>query len=96
VIGDGESYNDRMPLPASLSMLESSAKAVRDLGGGTTGREIRDVSTLLTMLFGVPVSAVGRPIGYAVDVEAGNVRPGGTVDYLRGLVTGQASEGTRR
>ncbi|MEY5099748.1 MAG: hypothetical protein RJA36_2467, partial [Pseudomonadota bacterium] len=33
VIGDGESYNDRMPLPASLSMLESSAKAVRDLGG---------------------------------------------------------------
>jgi hypothetical protein len=96
VLGDGESWNDRMPLPAALSLMEQSFKSVRNLGDGASGREVRDVGTLLTMLFGVPVSVVARPAGYAVDVAGGDVQPSGPADLVRGLITGRAAEGTRK
>jgi hypothetical protein len=41
---------------------------------------------------GVPVAVLGRPLGYAVDVNRGKVNPTSNADYVRGLITGKASE----
>jgi len=64
--------------------------------GKLSGRNVRDVLTLLTLLTGVPVSALGKPIGYAMDADAGKFEPTGPVDYGRGLLTGVASEASKR
>lgn len=93
---DDKSWNDRMPQPAVLSIPERGLKALMGLDDGATGSRVRDVLTFASALVGVPLSVAGRPAGYAMDVEAGKVKPTGPVDYVRGLVTGQASEASKR
>ena len=60
-----------------------------------TGRDVRDLLTALSVLSGVPVAGLSRPLGYQADVNSGKVTPAGVADYLRGLVTGRAAPGTR-
>lgn len=96
VFTDDRGYNDRMPLPATLGLLEGGIKSLAGLGNGATGREIQDTATLLTVLFGLPLSALGRPAGYLADVAGDKVQPTGAVDFVRGVVTGRASEASRR
>jgi hypothetical protein len=45
---------------------------------------------------GVPVTVLGRPIGYAIEVERGKIEPTSSADYIRGLATGKASESSRQ
>ena len=63
---------------------------------GNWRRAARDTLTLVTLTTGLPAAALGRPIGYAADVAQGRVDPTGPVDAVRGLVTGTASEESRR
>jgi hypothetical protein len=51
-------------------------------------KDIVDVSTLLDMLTGYPFEPFGRALGYQTAVSAGKARPSSTVDYIRGLATG--------
>lgn len=93
-------YDDRMSLSPSIQALEAAtfgvAKTAENVAQGQlSGRNVRDVLTLLTLLTGVPVSALGKPIGYAMDAEGGKIQPTGPVDYGRGLITGIASEASR-
>ena len=60
-----------------------------------TGKNVRDVFTLLSLATGVPVSIVGKAAGYARDVERGTVDPTSGADYARGLLTGKASGASR-
>ena len=94
-------YDDRMSLSPSIQALEAAtfgvAKTAENVAQGQlSGRNVRDVLTLLTLLTGVPVSALGKPIGYAMDAEGGKIQPTGPVDYGRGLLTGIASEASRQ
>ena len=52
---------------------------------------VRDVATLLTLLTGLPVSAVARPLGYLAGMSDYRVNPTSGADMARGLVTGVAS-----
>jgi hypothetical protein len=53
------------------------------------GRGIMDIATALTMLSGIPFTAIARPIAYQVEVEAGRAQPVNTADYVRGLLMGR-------
>ena len=89
-------YDDRMSLSPVVSVLEAGAgagtkvyKAIAE--DGKPSGAIRDVATATSALLGVPVVAVGKPLGYAADVQAGRVAPTSNYDMARGLITGTAS-----
>lgn len=95
-------YDDRMTTSPSVSMLEGAtigvAKAVInvvDPEREVTGKNVRDVLTLLSLVTGIPLVVLGRPVGYAIDVERSKIDPTSEADYVRGLITGKASEASR-
>jgi len=95
-------YDDRMTTSPSVSMLEGATIGVAKAGINivdpekeVTGKNVRDVLTLLSLITGIPLVVLGRPIGYAIDVERGKIDPTSDADYVRGLITGKASEASR-
>jgi hypothetical protein len=96
-------YDDRITSSPSIGSIEAST-----VGVGRTivniasddkeleGRNVRDVLTLITNVTGVPVSVLGRPIGYQVDVARGKVEPTDPIDYMRGLITGVPSAESKK
>ena len=60
---------------------------------GITGKQIRDVSTMVTQASGIPITPLGRTFGYLRDVQRGYVEPKGPIDFIRGAVTGKAGIG---
>ena len=96
-------YDDRMTTSPSVSTLEAATigvgKTVINVASDdkeVTGKNVRDVLTLISLVTGIPVTVLGRPIGYAIDVEAGKTKPTGPVDVTRGLITGKASEESKK
>lgn len=95
-------YDDRMMSSPSISALEAAtvgvARAVRaafDPERDISGKNVRDVLTLLTLYTGLPLATLGRPVGYGIDVSSGRVEPYNAADAARGFITGRAAEGTR-
>ena len=96
-------YDDRITSSPSIGSLEASTvgvgKAVVNLASDDkelTGRNVRDVLTLVTNATGVPVSVLGRPIGYQIEVNRGKVEPTDPIDYMRGLITGVPSAESKK
>ena len=57
---------------------------------------MRDVLTLISLATGIPLMIVGKPVGYAVDVANDKINPTSGADYVRGLITGKASEDSKK
>jgi len=98
-VANDKPYDDKMSSSPAVSTLEGStfgvAKAAINLvdkDKEVTGKNVRDVLTAISLATGVPVAVLGRPVGYAVDVNRGKVNPTSKADYARGLITGKASE----
>lgn len=94
-------YDDRMSTAPAVSMIESAAsaphsiyKAIAEDGSGK--RAIRDTLTLVSIATGIPVAALGKPLGYLSDIGQNKVEPTGGVDLARGLVSGAASSDSKR
>ena len=95
-------YDDRITTSPAVSTLEAGSvgtvKAlinIADPDKEVTGKNVRDVLTFISLWTGIPMTVLGRPIGYQVDVNRGKVDPTGLPDHLRGLVTGKASRRSR-
>ena len=95
-------YDDRITTSPSVSPLEAGTTGtvralinIADPSKDVTGKNVRDVLTFLSLVTGIPMTVLGRPIGYQVDVDRGKVDPTGLPDHLRGLVTGKASRRSR-
>lgn len=94
-------YDDRFTTSPSISVLEAATVGTVRTGiriaegDDLSGKNVRDVLTLLSLITGIPLTVLGRPIGYAIDVESGKIDPTSQGDFVRGLVTGKASEGSR-
>jgi hypothetical protein len=95
-------YDDRMTTSPSISTLEAvtigvaqTAINIVDPEKDVTGKNVRDVLTLISLVTGIPVTVLGRPIGYQIDVSRDKIEPTSTADYLRGLATGKASAASR-
>lgn len=98
-----KAYDDRITTSPSVSTLEAATVGTVKAGINivssdkeVTGKNVRDVLTLLSLITGIPLTVLGRPIGYAVEVERGKVSPTGPVDVTRGLITGKPSEESKK
>ena len=95
-------YDDRISTSPSISTLESSTtgtvralQAVVDPNKDVTGKNVRDVFTLLSLISNYPLTILGRPLGYLQDVGTGRVEPEGPIDVIRGVVTGKSGRRSR-
>lgn len=93
-------YDDRMSTAPAVSMIESAASAPNSIykaiaEEGSAKRAIRDTLTLVSLATGIPVAALGKPLGYAADVMEGRVAPTGPGDAVRGALSGVASPGSK-
>ena len=100
---DDKPYNDRMTTSPSVASLEAAtvgvgkaAIALVDEETDVTGKNVRDVLTFLSLATGIPFSVLGRPAGYLVDVQRGEVEPTSTYDMIRGTITGTATPESKR
>ena len=88
-------YDDTITSSPSFQAIEQGAGGTARLiqtlvqGEEITGRQLRDISSMLTQTFGVPVTPFGRSIGYLRDVQRGEITPDNPVDFIRGLLTGK-------
>lgn len=94
-------YDDRMSTAPAVSMIESAASAPHSVykaiaEDGSQKRAIRDTLTLVSITTGIPVAALGKPLGYAADISQGKVEPTGPLDAVRGAVSGAASPDSKR
>ena len=96
-------YDDRISTSPSISTLESSTtgsvralQAVLDPKKDVTGKNVKDVFTLLSLLSNYPLTILGRPLGYLQDVSTGRVEPEGPIDFIRGVVTGKSGRRQRK
>jgi len=99
----GTGYDDRIQSSPSISALTSSTigvgRAILDVVSEdkeVTGQDVKDVMTLISLNTGVPVTLIGRPVSYLVDVNRGKVEPTSTVDLMRGLITGTATKESKK
>jgi len=95
-------YDDRITTSPSMSTLEAAGVGtVRTLINAVdpdkevTGKNVRDVLTLLTLATGIPFTLLGRPISVQYDINRGVIDPENTPDYIRALITGKASRKSR-
>ncbi len=96
-------YDDRISTSPSISTLESSTtgtvralQAVIDPDKDVTGKNVKDVFTLLSLISDYPLTILGRPLGYLQDVSTGRVEPEGPLDFIRGVVTGKTGRRQRK
>lgn len=86
-------YDDRIQISPAVTAIESASRSPKSVYEAlTTGknkkRAIKDVLTLIGLLSGLPVGALGRPLGYVADVEEGKTRPKNAAEFGQGLATG--------
>lgn len=89
-------YDDRISTSPAVSMIESAAKAPKEvykalIGEGSARTAVRDLATLITLTTGLPATAIARPVGYIAGLQENRIAPTGPVDAARGLVTGTPS-----
>ena len=98
---DNKPWNDSMVSSPSIELLTRGIKAPLDLvvdvaqGKGISGYQIRDISALVTIFSGIPVTPLGKAGGYLTDVGSGKVNPENAIDLIRGTLTGKASKASR-
>ena len=88
--------DDKFSLSPAVSLIESAVsspasvyKAIAD--DGSAQKAVRDVATAATLITGLPLFAVSRPLGYLAGLADDRIEPTGPADLARGLVTGTAS-----
>jgi len=95
-------YDDRITTSPSISTLEAATVGTArtlinaaDPDKEITGKNVRDILSLMTLVTGIPFTSIGRPIGVQFDINRGVIDPENTPDYIRALITGKASRRSR-
>lgn len=88
--------DDKFSLSPAVSLIESTVSAPSSVykaivEDGNKQKAVRDVAAAATMITGLPIYGVARPIGYLAGIAGGNIEPTSPVDLARGLATGTAS-----
>lgn len=95
---DDKPFNDRINASPVVSTAESMARTAKLPFQAIAGddinetRAVRDILTSLGMLTGLPLAPVAKPITYLMDVESGEAKPTGPLDFTRGFVTGKSPQ----
>ena len=95
---DDKWYNDRFAISPMMSIADTTIDLTKELGGLATGEDVnkrklaKSTASLLGFTTGIPFHAVGRAAGYQIDVMEGDADPDNSLDYFRGLLTGQRGD----
>jgi hypothetical protein len=97
-----KSYDDRITSSPAVSAIEAATVGVAktilaavDPDRDVSGKNVRDTLTLVSLITGLPLQPLARPFLYEMEVERGNIEPTDMADYIRGLITGTASEASK-
>ena len=94
-------WDDDIVSSPGIEALQDSLRSIPKLvetiftDGDLSGKDIRDISTMVTIGSGLPVTPLGKTLGYLRDVQRGHVAPKGPIDFVRGLITGKAGAGKK-
>lgn len=90
-------YDDRLSLSPAVSVLESMVsipaqvyKAIEE--EAVNKRLVKDALLALGVATGTPTGALGRPVGYLMDVSEGEANPTGPIDFTRGILSGKKGD----
>lgn len=93
--------DDKFSLSPAVSLIESAVsspasvyKAVVE--DGNVQKAVRDVAAAATLVTGLPIYSVARPVGYLTGVAQGKTEPTNAADLARGIVTGTASAESKK
>lgn len=93
---DDKWYNDKMSVNPGLSLVESAVvgnvKNIERLLEGKpvkSRKAIRDGLSALSLISGLPLTPLAKPLGYGAEVAEGNITPTGPIDFTRGIITGK-------
>lgn len=94
-------YDDRITTSPAVSMLDQATAAPKSIydvivNDGSLKKAVKDSLTMIGLLTGVPLGALGRPAGYLIDWEEGKVEPENVIDITRGLASGKGREEERQ
>ena len=102
----GRPFGDRVTAPASVTALARSVygtvEALVKMGDEDKDLKSSDVRDVLSfVVLGVPwggaiLAPLVRPIGYGAQWGLGEIEPTGPIDIARGLLSGRASEASKR
>ena len=90
-------YNDRLVSVPVMSLVENSAEGAKNLllllfseeYDPDPRRAARNTLDLLTLMTGIPFSAVKKPTGYLAGVAGGEYDVENPVDFTRGVISGK-------
>jgi hypothetical protein len=89
----GDSSDEIAAAPV-IKELEAAVRVPHDVYQGIkdkmTARGQRDLLTTIGLFTRLPLTAVGKAVGYRTDQSAGRAQPTSAMDKLRGLLTGNA------
>lgn len=93
---NSKSYDDRLATSPAISMLETAVRAPVSVykamvDDGKKVKAVRDVATMISLMTGIPVTGIARPLAYLVGVSANEIVPTSALDTARGVVTGTPS-----
>ena len=89
-------YNSRIAQAPFLSLLEDAISISGGiLNGKITADKLLKLGTELSVFVAPMPMQLSKSASYALKVNRGEITPTGTADYLRGLVSGTASPGTK-
>lgn len=88
--------DDRLSLSPAISLIESTVGVPANvyrviIGKGTWASAAKSAAGGATLLTGLPIYAVARPISYTLGMAEGRIEPQGPWDATRGLITGAPS-----
>lgn len=89
-------YDDRIGSAPAISMIESTVRSPKSVleaivADGNKQKAVRDLATAISILTGLPATALARPAGYLAGIADDKIEPTGPVDAARGAITGVAS-----
>jgi hypothetical protein len=84
-----QSYDDDIRISPTAGMIGSG---IKDLAGHSSRKqEVKDFLSILGLITNLPLGALGKPIGYLMDVQDEKTAPENALDVARGLVTGRGA-----
>lgn len=91
-----KSIDDKVNSPITDSIF-SAVHATGEIGHALqtekwSHKTVQDSLTALSLISGVPVGFVAKPINYLNDLKSGKANPSGPIDFTRGLITGQTGK----
>lgn len=91
-LANDKPYDDRLSVAPVVSQAERIGGTIVKLATGkesTTGRAVQDALMLISMIFGLPLAQLGKPLGYFTDVATGEQQGETVGDWIRGTLTGR-------